>query len=172
MKKNWASYVIVLLATAVMYSCSSSSEADDEFVATLDDFSNYTSWNKTQTLYGEDALLKTAHGTTDSLYRTTYFSGNVTPSGDEYPNGTIIVKELRDEMGTLTGALTMMVKRGGDFNPDGNGWEYFMTDIDLSTIYTQGDNETAGDGMCAGCHAAANSNNNGIDWVFAHTTAQ
>jgi cytochrome c peroxidase len=79
-----------------------------------------------------------------------------------------VLKELQDKMGNVTGALTVMVKRGADFNPDGNGWEWFMTDVNLTTVLTQGDNATAGDGMCATCHAGANTNSNGTDWVFNH----
>jgi len=59
-----------------------------------------------------------------------------------------------------------MVKRGGNFNPDGNGWEWFMTSPTRDTIMTRGDNSTAANGICAGCHSQANAGDNGVDWVF------
>ena len=37
-----------------------------------------------------------------------------------------------------TGGLLGMVKRGGDFNPDNGGWEWFMLANDLSGIAAQG----------------------------------
>ncbi|MBD3225208.1 MAG: hypothetical protein GF313_10795 [Caldithrix sp.] len=160
-----------LLVTIVFAACSSSNDSNDdkaqEFIATLDDFQGYTSWTKVHTATGEDPLLGDAHGAKAPLTRNVFFKDNVQPDNGKYPNGTLIVKELRDGNGDLAGALTMMVKRGGDFNPDGDGWEWFMTTTDLDTVLTQGDNATAGGGMCASCHAAANTNNNGTDWVFS-----
>ena len=167
MNLSKVSYLLLLVAGALAFSCSSATDEDEEFIATLADFSGYSSWTKVATEFGPDALLMTAHGTDDSLYRHIYFKDNQKASNGKYPVGTIIVKELKDEMGALTGALTMMVKRGGDFNSDGDGWEWFMTSTDLTTVLTQGDNATAGDGMCASCHTSANVNSNGTDWVFS-----
>ena len=166
MKLTKVSYLLLLLAGILIFSCSTATDEVDEFVATTDDFKGYASWTKVATEYGPDPLLMTAHGVEDSLYRHIYIKDNKKPSNGKYPVGTIVLKELRDEMGVITGALTVMVKRGGDFNPDGNGWEWFMTSTDLATVLTQGDNATAGDGMCANCHTSANTNNNGEDWVF------
>jgi hypothetical protein len=158
------------LGLMLIVGCDSSTDSDDEeteFVAELNDFENYTSWTLVASENGPDPLLQTAHGVGDTLTRNIYFKDDETPGNGRYPKGTMIVKELRDEDGNLTGALTMMVKRGGDFNPDGNGWEWFMTSTDLSTVMTQGNNATAGGGMCANCHSGANTNNNGTDWVFS-----
>lgn len=173
MKTRWTSYLLAISAAFLVFSCSSTSDSKDEFIATLSDFEGYTSWTEMETLYGPDQLLQTAHGANDSLYRTVYVKNNAQPnSKGNYATGTLIVKELRTESGELTGALTMMAKRGADFNPDGNGWEWFMTSTDLTTVLTQGDNATAGGGLCASCHAGANANNNGTDWVFNHNTAR
>jgi len=165
--------ILLLIFTGLLiFSCSSTTDsADDsnnEFVADLDDFKNYQNWTEVDLLYGPDPLLQSAHGADDGLYRRIYVKDNVQPENGKYPTGTIILKELRDPDGNLTGALTVMVKRGGGFNPDGNGWEWFMTDTKLETIITQGDDATAGGGACATCHSGANVNNNGTDWVFKH----
>ncbi len=153
-----------------LLACSSSNNGDDgesEFIATLDDFKDYKSWALVDTAMGPDPFLGQAHGG-GPLTRSIYFKDDAMPQDGEYPKGTIILKELTDANDNVVGALTMLVKRGGDFNPDGNGWEWFMTTTDLDTVMTQGDNATAGGGACAGCHAQANSNNNGTDWVFSH----
>lgn len=160
--------IISIISTVFIWSCSSSTESEEaEFVASLNDFQGYTSWTKVSTSTGPDPLLQAAHGATDPLTRNVFIKDDAKPKNDQYPVGTIIVKELRSEMGSLEGGLTMMVKRGADFNPDGDGWEWFMTSTDLTTVMTRGDNATAMDGMCASCHAGANVNNNGIDWVFS-----
>ncbi|HID38335.1 MAG TPA: hypothetical protein EYP36_02330 [Calditrichaeota bacterium] len=164
--------LLLILTGLFLFSCSeSSSSIDDvnkEFIADLDDFKGYQNWTQVDIQYGPDPLLQAAHGTDDGLYRRIYVKNNVQPDNGKYPTGTIILKELRDPDGNLTGALTMLVKRDGGFNPDGNGWEWFMTDTKLETIFTQGDNATAGGGVCASCHSGANVNNNGTDWVFNH----
>ncbi len=171
MRKTLFSFSILVMTGIIFFSCSSSTEPKKEVkevIAKLDDFKGYTSWTKVDTRFGPDPLLQTAHGVTDSLFRVVYVKDNVKPSSGKYPVGTMILKELRDANNKLQGAITVMVKRGGSFNPDGNGWEWFMTDTGLTTILSQGDNATAGGGMCASCHAGANTNNNGTDWVFNH----
>ncbi len=169
MKRILLSFTMLILGAIILSSCSSTTDTkEQEYIATLDDFKGYTSWTKVATEFGPDPLLMTAHGVTDSLYRAIYIKDNKKAVNGAYPNGTIVLKELQDKMGNVTGALTVMVKRGADFNPDGNGWEWFMTDVNLTTVLTQGDNATAGDGMCATCHAGANTNSNGTDWVFNH----
>ena len=165
-------YFTLLLLFAVFFqSCSTSNdpvEENAEFKASLSDFKDYQNWTKTDTKYGPDPLLQTAHGAEDGVVRRIYVKDNAQPSNGKYPTGTIVLKELRDFDGNLVGGITIMAKRGGSFNSDGNGWEWFMTDTNLETILTQGDNATALDGMCATCHAGANTNDNGADWVFKH----
>ncbi len=162
--------LLLILTGLFLFACSSTTDStgDKEFVADLNDFKDYQNWTQVDIQYGPDPLLQAAHGANDGLYRRIYVKNNVQPDNGKYPTGTIFLKELRDPDGNLTGALTMLVKRGGGFNPDGNGWEWFMTDTKLETILTQGDNATAGGGVCAGCHSGANVNNNGTDWVFNH----
>ncbi len=164
--------LLPVLAGLMIFACSTTTDSTDdgskEFVADLNDFKDYQNWTEVDLLYGPDPLLQAAHGANDGLYRRVYIKDNAQPENGKYPTGTIILKELRTPDGTLTGALTVLVKRDGGFNPDGNGWEWFMTDTDLTTVITQGDNATAGSGACASCHSGANVNNNGTDWVFKH----
>jgi hypothetical protein len=68
--------------------------------------------------------------------------------GKRYPVGTII----------QLFPFEAMVKRGGSFNPEGNGWEYFSLRItpEGATIGRRGGVEVRNiAGSCQGCHAAA-----------------
>lgn len=161
---------LISVTGLLLFACSESTSDDEnnEFVAGLESFSGYTDWTLVDTQYGPDPLLQSAHGTNDGFVRKIFVKDNAQPNNGQYPTGTLIVKELRDFDGALQGALTMMAKRDGGFNPDGDGWEWFMTSTDLTSVITQGDNATAGGGMCASCHAGANTNNNGTNWVFNH----
>jgi hypothetical protein len=65
-----------------------------------------------------------------------------------YPVGTVLQFFTREAM----------VKRGGHFNPEGGGWEFFQLDVskDGTTIRTRGGAEVANfAGSCQNCHAAA-----------------
>ena len=135
--------------------------------------SDWTSWFKIDSTRGPDPaglLSNFAHGADTTFDRIVYTNTQAfQPLGGVYPTGTVIVKELRDkDTGDLAGSVTMLVKRGGDFNPDGNGWEWVMATPDLSTVQAQGGNNDQSTAGCVGCHAAANSNDNGVDWVFTH----
>ncbi len=135
---------------------------------TIDDvaaFADFTNWEKVAENFGPDPFLVQAHGVTDSLQRIVWMNYRTKAVNGKYPTGMIIVKELRDKNGNSVGPLTVMVKRGGSFNPDGNGWEWFMTNPSRDAIVTRGDNATAANGICASCHAQA-PNAGGTDWVF------
>lgn len=86
---------------------------------------------------------------------------------DEYPLGAIIVKETfswsenQEKEYAEMGGLLGMAKRGGDFNPDHNGWEWFMLDPTNTTILDRGADLM--DGMCNNCHSIAE-----MDYVFEH----
>ena len=63
--------------------------------------------------------------------------------------------------------ITGMAKRGNNFDPDNNDWEYFVLNPDGS-IATDGEgNKMRGanlmGGMCMGCHSAAAS----PDYIFS-----
>ena len=56
---------------------------------------------------------------------TEYWKIPSTPTGNEFPLGTIIVKET-NEVDPTARQLFALVKRGGDFNPTGAvNWEWF-----------------------------------------------
>ena len=81
-----------------------------------------------------------------------------------YPIGTIIVKEV-DQDGTIN-EITAMVKRGGNFNPEHGGWDWFM--LDPSNLSIKGRGADLMDGMCNGCHKSAQEPKYGKDYVFKH----
>lgn len=125
-----------------------------EVVKNLEDFKAYAGWKLVQTLLGPDPALGEAHGG-GAVFRSIYVSpADAKPVNGQLPQGTILLKELREnvdgEPGAVTGALTVMVKRGGSFNPEGNGWDWIMADISLNETLLRGGNET----FCHGCHVA------------------
>lgn len=134
-----------------------------EVVKNLDDFKNYTTWRLVRTLLGPDPFLGGAHGG-GTFFRSIYMSpADAKLVNGRFPAGTVFLKELRTNNngnpGEITDALTVMVKRGGRFSPDGNGWEYFMTDTALTQSMMRGGSDT----MCFGCHSAAKD----LDFVFS-----
>ena len=74
-------------------------------------------------------------------------------STGEFPVGTIILKEV--ENGSK---IVAMVKRGNDFAPDHNDWEWFNLDPNNAVITVRGDRSG-----CTGCHSDAK----GIDYTFS-----
>ena len=72
-------------------------------------------------------------------------------SSKRYPVGTIL----------QLFPFEAMVKRGGNFNPEGNGWEFFQLTASAqgTHIVTRGGAEVANrfGGSCQGCHDAARS---------------
>jgi hypothetical protein len=162
-------FIIIPVMLFAWYGCKNDSSSPNGDSYGLADFINYSSWEIIDRTVGPDPLLSVAHGTTDDFTRVVYINPpTAQPVEGSYPVGTIIVKELRNQEGEMVGPLTAMIKRGDNFNPAGNGWEWFMTDEERTAIMTRGDNATAMDGMCAGCHSAATNPANGTDWVFHH----
>ena len=157
---------------------SSASMIDDGFEATISDFVDYTSWNVVDYAIGDSNLgLKGAHkGNDDSFTRKTFMNELATNSTGEFTQGAIIVKEtFTYAMGSNgwektfapEGGLLGMVKRGGDFNGDHGGWEWFMLANDLSSVVAQGDNLM--DGACNACHSVAEQLG-GMDYSFPFPT--
>ena len=85
---------------------------------------------------------------------------------DVYPIGTAIVKTVEDETGIIE--ITGMVKRSPSFNPDHNGWEWFMLDTLTASVRPEMRGAALGGNMCNVCHAAARVGLNGADYVFKH----
>ncbi len=134
-----------------------------EVVKNIEDFKEYTTWRLVRTLLGPDPFLGGAHGN-GTFFRSIYVSpADAKLVNGQFPAGTMFVKQLRTNNdgnpGEITDALTVMVKRGGQFSPDGNGWEYFMTDTALTQAMMRGGSDT----MCFGCHSAAKD----LDFVFS-----
>lgn len=134
-----------------------------EVVKNIEDFKQYRDWKLVRTLLGPDPFLGEAHGG-GAVFRSIYMSpADARLVNGEFPPGTLFLKELRSNdagtPGAVTDALTVMVKRGGGFNPEGSGWEYFMTDTALTQTLMRGGHET----MCFGCHSAARDK----DFVFS-----
>lgn len=121
-----------------------------------------------------DDFIGQAHGVTEDFVRSVYkWQPGAVPSNETYPIGTIIIKRLTDpdtgEMPEVGGAITAMVKRGKDFNPDHGNWEWFMRSPEGEYMRGAGDPDNSEDlfNMCNNCHsnfAAAG----GVDYVFPH----
>lgn len=136
-----------------------------EVVKELVDFKNYASWKLVRTLLGPDPFLGDAHGG-GQFHRSIYmFPADAKLVNGQFPTGTMFLKELRKndngKPGDITEALTVMVKRGGNFDPQGSGWEYFMADNELKQTFLRGDSTSAA--MCFSCHSKAKD----LDYVFS-----
>ena len=149
---------------------SNSSDSDTEFVAALEDLSGYEDWERIDyTIDDTNPAAGSAHAATLREYsRIVYRNASAKAQGSAYPRGSIIVKETFTwENGTrkfaATGGLLAMVKRGGDFNPEGNGWEWIALAPDRSGIAGRGGAEMM-NGNCNACHSSAQSK----DFVFPH----
>jgi hypothetical protein len=126
-----------------------------EFVASLSSFADYKNW----TLDGE-------YLTDNGLeYNRIYYNkaSEVNRTSGEYPIGTIIVQEINSsENHDSVLKYRIMVKRGGSFNPDGRGWEWFLVGRNISTdLIQRGGNEVTVTGSingtkCYTCHAPKN----------------
>jgi len=76
----------------------------------------------------------------------------------QYPIGTKLAKAMKDSTGAVV-IVTAMAKRGNNFDPTGNDWEYFMIDKD-GAILQRGTNLEGA--PCKSCHSGASS----MDYVF------
>jgi hypothetical protein len=135
-----------------------------EFVASAADFANYTTWTQNGApRHGVDpsGLLKMgAHGGNDTnVIRTIYMnpSNPQRDAGGHFPTGTILLKESGMK-GQTPMMVTAMAKRGGSYNSDGNGWEFFM----LSSGQIMGRGDTLMGGMCKSCHAGAGASKDDV----------
>lgn len=136
-----------------------------EFNADAEDFADYSTWTLIGENTGQDPVLGSAHSP-DSL-RKTYrhpILGKPDSEFGGYPIGTMIVKEI-----IVDDAITeidAMVKRGGDFNPDHAGWEWFVIDAETGAIANRGADLMGG--VCNSCHTQALKAEHGQDYVFKH----
>ncbi len=152
---------LILTSALIFTACSeddNSTDPADEFIASEADFDGWQNWTAVGFNKGPADNLGQAHaGNDENATRWIYMKdmGDM-PEGGEYPQGTIIVKEVLDADGSQIG-LVAMVKRGGDFNSQYGGWEWFAWD--------GGEMNRGADLMnnaCNNCHAAA-----AVDHVFS-----
>ncbi len=164
------SFLAIIVLFALAFTIQSCSKDDDpvpeEFIADNDTFKNFSSWTLGGEFQGADPSLGGAHGGNDStVTRSVYFKNNVVPVNGLYPLGAVIVKYSHNTGGDLN-EYTAMVKRGNNFNPAGNDWEYFMLAGDGQIAKDQSGNEMRGanlmNGMCMGCHTKAQNS----DYIF------
>ena len=162
-----------LFATALvavsLFFIGCSEDANDpeikEFIAEEEDFVGYENWEQTTPpRVGVDPaniLAGGAHGATDSnVTRSMFISpdGAQPSDGGQYPVGTLLAKEMKDSSGTIM-MITAMAKRGNNYDPSGNDWEYLLLDASGSITDRGAD---LMNGMCKACHAGAAA----LDYVF------
>jgi hypothetical protein len=158
----------LLLSSVFLQACKDDKdESRPEFIASSADFQNFRDWAEVATNQGPDPALGTAHqGNDETTTRTIYVKNDADRGSDgRFPVGTIVVKDTRDGDGN-TMEVTAMVKRGNNFNPGNNDWEWFMLNED-GTIKSALGSEMRGaqlmDGMCGACHTQAKDE----DFVFS-----
>ena len=149
---------------------------NNEFVAETADFANYQQWDLVDyTIGAANPAIGGGHqGMSTNFTRKVYANEEaLNLEGTRYAQGSIFVKEittrenaeLTEEFSPELGLLAM-VKRGGNFNLQNNGWEYFIIENDASGIVNQaGDLNNNG---CNNCHRAADgsSASSGVDYIF------
>jgi hypothetical protein len=104
------------------------SEAPDVCLAFAQDFAGYHSWPSFDT--SEDADLVGIH---DGSVINEYINRLPESGSAQFPVGTLIVKEATG--GTIPHEIFAMGKRGGSYNPDTPGWEWF----ELENLESAGD---------------------------------
>lgn len=135
---------LMLVAAAGLSSCAGDGSEPvtepQDFVAQAGDFECLTSWPRVRTLRITNRI-----GKVDEALA---LAQNPEP-GRQFPIGTIIQ--------IFPGEA--MVKRGPDFDPENNNWEYFELDVtaDGATIAKRGRDDIINQfgGQCFGCHEAA-----------------
>lgn len=166
-------FAILTFAALIITACSDDEEnptdgGDNEYKADASDFAGFMDWEHAASNQGADPAFGEAHGLNDeNTIRDVYFKDAQDRVDGEYPKGTIIVKYSHNPENEDFQEYTAMVKRGGDFNTDGNGWEWFMLAGDGQIAKNEDGDPVRGanlmNGMCQGCHnGAANK-----DFVFS-----
>lgn len=148
-------FLAFYVCSIFLYSCKEDNNdvsivPDDEFAATDASFANYDTWTVVAELDKASSPEGLAH--TDKP-RTIWIND---PSADrsennQYPQGTIIVKKIEG------GTVYAMAKRGGSFNPEHQGWEWFTLQLDGKI------KSKPALSSCNSCHALAVN----LDYVFS-----
>ena len=163
MKNVYRLFLLTLLSAAFVVACSDDDDSgttptDTEFVAEYSDFEGYESWELVDESVGVDpgGNLSGAHEEATAKRISRVNKTNIKMENGEWPVGTIIVKEMRNAETDDLMAVMAMAKRGADFNPDHNGWEWFMLNVAEEKIEGQGADLMGG--MCNGCHIKVKDN--------------
>jgi hypothetical protein len=137
----------ILLCGAAALGCGSDdsgdgpgpTEQEQEFVATETDFECIKNWEKVKGYFLTNKRGKQADAV--AVANST--------SGGRYPVGTIIQLV----------PFEAMVKRGGGFSPETNGWEFFFLEVSATGtgINVRGTSEVVNqfNGNCVDCHSMA-----------------
>lgn len=165
-----------LALALVLVGCDAGDDGDPEvFIALQRDFADFQKW---PVLWEGDGDTVPGH---PAGPRKVY--GDVHASGDVFGVGSMLVKTIDVDPADLDpeasgGPLVFaMVKRGGSFNPDADGWEWFELTIaedGQPLVVWRGEKPPNGEcygctpglmpgvdlemASCTGCHAAASSN--------------
>jgi hypothetical protein len=138
-----------------------------EYVADTNTFLPYCNWPLDSTYRGIHNALENAHtGGDTSVFRQVFVRDGIKRTNGIFPEGTVIAKYCGRPDGT-TFEVVGLVKRGGNYNPSGINWEWFILtkagkiEKDGNGNYLRGSGANAFAG-CQGCHTAAK----GQDFVF------
>lgn len=160
---------LIIAGSVIITSCSKDDEETqndppEEVIATDATFTDFQTWTLVAQEQGPDPALGPAHGGNDStVTRYIYFEDDASRVNGKYPLGTVIVKESYNPDNSVH-ELTAMVKRGNNFDPDHNDWEWFMLTPEGNIASDPEGNPVRGAiGMCIGCHSAAS----GLDYAFS-----
>lgn len=156
---------IILLFITSFQSCDDDDDTDntpqtpEEFIADDSTFADFENWTLVATETGVGQIISGgAHnGNLETSVREIYFKENNNLVNGELPVGTVIVKHTSDTDNSSINAYTAMVKRGNNFSPDHNDWEWFILNADGS-IGSDDSGALRGGGdfkACATCHSAA-----------------
>lgn len=139
--------LLALVLVSVPVACDGGDDDAEggEFIALQRDFAGVGTWEVMWSGAGEAMAAHPAG------MRTVYVN-DPPPPGDEFPTGTILVKTMESSAVDTGLLIHAMAKRGGTFNPEANGWEWFelaLDDEDRPIIIWRG--EAPPDGHCYGC---------------------
>jgi hypothetical protein len=125
---RWSLALALLVGAAACSEGNHGADAGVTFIALERDFTGYQSWLSMSLPHQELADI------TEPMGPRFGFLNRRPPAGaSEYPVGTIIVKEIRDQADPLTWPRFAMAKRALDYNSGGAvGWEFFLLRIDAN----------------------------------------
>ena len=138
-----------------------------EFVANDTTFANFIEWTKVDSNNGPDPFNAGSHGSNDStVVREVYFYNDASPINEKYKLGARIVKYSHSETSGFF-QITAMAKRGNEFDPAHNDWEWFILNPNGSIAEDSLGSPLRGKNVlnqyhCASCHNAASK-----DYVFS-----